>query len=101
MAFLRYANASYWVYFEWAQHVISQRKRPLVFISHVSEDKRLIRPYLDRLISDGIDLYIDRPEEIWNAVPDRIKGIYCGSDWNDEIEAAVRKADRIIAFWYI
>jgi len=78
--------------------MISQRKRPVAFVSHVSEDKQLIRPYLERLISAGIDLYIDRPEEIWKEVPSRIKRIYCGADWNDEIDAAVRSVDHVIAF---
>ena len=71
-----------------------------VFVSHVSEDKQRLRPYLERLMDGGIPLWIDRPEEIGFGARYPVKDrIGYGSDWRQSIRHALEEARAILVFW--
>lgn len=75
---------------------------PFVFVSHASEDKQTIRPYLEKMITAGIGLFIDRPGDVWAdwdlRYPDRVVPITPGTDWDDEIRGALEPANCIVVF---
>jgi hypothetical protein len=76
--------------------------RPLVFVSHVSEDKQRLKPYLQRLLDAGVDLFVDRPEEVWGddwlAFGERVRAIRTGDAWRVAISDAHKEADNVLIF---
>lgn len=76
--------------------------RPLVFVSHVSEDKQRLKPYLQRLLDAGVDLFVDRPDEIWGddwlAFGERVRAIRTGDVWRIAISDAHKEADNVLIF---
>lgn len=76
--------------------------RPIVFASHVSEDKGKIRPYLEKLMAAGINLFVDRPQDIWKTdwrkYQAQITPIECGQDWDDAIRRAFDQSDYVLTF---
>ena len=59
--------------------------RPLrVFLCHASGDKPAVRALYERLISDGVDAWLDKEK------------LLPGQEWDMEITSAVRAADAVI-----
>jgi GAF domain-containing protein len=61
-----------------------RKKKLLVFLSHASEDKQLVRQLYKRLLADGFDPWLDEER------------LLPGQDWHFEIEQALRKSDAIL-----
>jgi FtsK/SpoIIIE family/TIR domain/FtsK alpha domain len=55
-----------------------------VFLCHASDDKPIVRLLYNRLIQDGIDVWLDEEK------------ILPGKEWNLEIQKAVRESDVVI-----
>jgi hypothetical protein len=63
---------------------------PYVFVSHANPDKASIRPLIEALLDAGIELWIDRPEEIGLGKRHLLCGrILAGKDWRREIDRAL------------
>jgi signal transduction histidine kinase len=60
------------------------KKKLLVFLSHASEDKTIVRELCKQLSTDGFDPWLDENR------------ILPGQDWNFEIAQALRKSDSIL-----
>ena len=68
--------------------MITTAKQPLkVFLCHASEDKPDVRKVHQRLVKDGIDVWLDEED------------LLPGQDWDFKIQKAVREADAIIIFF--
>jgi hypothetical protein len=77
--------------------------RQRVFVAHASADKGRIGPFVEMLVELGFEVWIDKPYEL-AASADCIKRlsrnrIHYGADWKESIRIAIRKCDRVIAFW--
>ena len=59
--------------------------KPFVFVSYSHRDKEKVIPILNRLISDGVELWYD-------------SGIEAGSEWPDYIAQKILDCDRMICF---
>lgn len=60
------------------------KKRLLIFLSHASEDKPMVRKLCKQLLDDGFDPWLDENR------------LLPGQDWNFEIELALRNSDSIL-----
>lgn len=76
------------------------REGSFVFVSHCSEDKPRLRPYLECLMDEGIPLWIDRPEACGFGARymERYRIPY-GADWRREIRQALEFAKAVLVFW--
>ncbi len=82
-----------------------------IFVSHASEDKPRLGPFLDRLLlelPDHVSLWIDRPADpnlvrgqVFSFDHPRVKGIRVGETWDAAIESAITQAVGVVAFWSI
>jgi hypothetical protein len=76
---------------------------PQVFISHASEDKKRLQPYIMRLLTalPGAHLWIDTPEKIHESFGNhpRIRRIISGDDWERSIGYAIDEASCVLVFW--
>jgi hypothetical protein len=63
---------------------VSNEKGLLVFLSHASQDKVLVRELCEKLKNDGFDPWLDEER------------LFPGMDWNLEIEQALRASDVIL-----
>lgn len=82
-----------------------------IFISHASEDKPRLAPFLDRLLvelPDHVSLWIDRPADpnlvrgqVFSFEHRRVRdmGIRVGEEWDESIETAISESIGVIAFW--
>lgn len=61
-----------------------ETKKLLVFLSHASEDKSIVREICQRLKADGFDPWLDEER------------LLPGMDWNLEIKQAMRASDAIL-----
>jgi tetratricopeptide (TPR) repeat protein len=57
-----------------------------IFLSHVSQDKAIVREVYKRLIADGYDAWLDEEK------------LLPGQNWSVEIEKAIENTDIVIAF---
>ena len=71
-----------------------------IFISHASEDKRRIRPILERLLEAGFTVWVDEPR---NFVPrfkhPRLQGIRSFEAWDKSIAGSLDSAGSILGIW--
>jgi hypothetical protein len=81
----------------------SDTKQTTVYIAHASEDKPLIRPVLDQLLSEKFVLWLDNPDKLGGAWYTQnyaqILRIEPGVSWLVSIQSAIEKADVVLAFW--
>jgi hypothetical protein len=75
-----------------------------VFISHASQDKPRLVPYLLailRSIPEDVCLFIDTPEDLGTELGEssRIVGIKPGADWRREITRAIEESCCVVVFW--
>lgn len=74
-----------------------------VFIAHASADKARIGPFVEELVRLGFSVWIDKPYELGVSEGTLKKlssnRIHYGADWKDTIFHAIRKCDRVLAFW--
>ncbi len=60
------------------------KKKPMVFICHASEDEVVARTLYDLLTEAGLKPWLDK------------ESLKAGDQWNEEIEAALKKADYVV-----
>ncbi|KQS72223.1 hypothetical protein ASG39_00035 [Rhizobium sp. Leaf371] len=82
---------------------MSHRKR--LFISHAKEDKTLIAPLMEELVSHGFELWLDRTYEETLPWPEshpirkHVTSLRFGKVWHLELGKALNDADALVVFW--
>jgi hypothetical protein len=76
-----------------------------LFISHAKEDKTLITPLMEELVSHGFELWLDRSYEEtlpWpesHPVRNYVTSLRFGKVWHLELGQALNNADALVVFW--
>ena len=59
----------------------------MLFISYASEDRAIVQPLAKLLRASGNEIFIDH------------ENLDYGSDWKDQLNAAIKKSKRLLLFW--